>query len=270
METKIWREMLIPYHAAVDEMCVKFEHIISEYKSMGEYSPILSVNGRVKKISSILEKAQKKKIKLEDIENSILDIAGIRIICQFVEDIQAVVDIIRNRTDMEIVEERDYITNSKPSGYRSYHLIINYEVHMVSGPKTVRAEIQIRTLAMNFWGTIEHSLQYKYRSQMPEHVAERLHAAAEAIIMLDKEMSLVRGEIMNAQNYMYQTDRVITEILTNIQNLYGVANKREIDKIQDEFYRLYELSDLDMLERFRDELDVIAEGYRAQSIQEEY
>lgn len=270
METKIWREMLMPYHAAVDELCMKFEHVIDEYKSMNEYSPILSVSGRVKKISSILEKAHKKNVKLEDIEDIIQDIAGIRIICQFVEDIQAVVDIIRNRGDMQIIEERDYIKNSKPSGYRSYHIIINYMLQMVTGPKQIKAEIQIRTLAMNFWGTIEHSLQYKYRSQMPEHITDRLHAAAEAIVMLDKEMSLVRGEIMSAQNYMHHTDRVINEILNNIQNLYGVANKREIDKIQDEFYRLYELSDLNMLERFCDELDLIAEGYRAQSIQEEY
>lgn len=265
METKIWREMLMPYHAAVDELRMKFEHIIDEYRSIGEYSPIVSVEGRVKSISSILEKAQKKNIDIEDIENNIQDIAGIRIICQFVEDILSVVDIIRKRSDMRIVEERDYITHSKASGYRSYHIIIEYELQMASGPKSVKAEIQIRTLAMNFWGTIEHSLQYKYKSQMPEHITKRLHAAAEAIIMLDKEMSSVRGEIMNAQNYMHHTDSVIKEILNNIQNLYGVANKREIDKIQDEFYRLYKLNDLELLERFTNELDIIAEGYRAQS-----
>lgn len=269
METKIWREMLMPYHAAVSELCMKFEHVIDEYKSRNEYSPILSVSGRVKRIPSILDKAQRKNVAIEDIENIIQDIAGIRIICQFVEDIDAVADLIRNRKDMEVIEERDYITNSKPSGYRSYHIIINYGLWMISGPKQIKAEIQIRTLAMNFWSTIEHSLQYKYRSKMPKHITDRLHAAAEAIIMLDKEMSLVREEIMTAQNYMHHTDMVIVEILNNIQNLYGVANKREIDKIQDEFYRLYELSDLNMLERFRDELDLIAEGYRAQSIQED-
>ena len=209
-------------------------------------------------------------VEIDNIEECIQDIAGVRIICQFVEDIRAVVEIIRKRKDMKIVEERDYITNSKESGYRSYHIIIEYEVHMFDGPKIIKAEIQIRTLAMDFWGTIEHSLQYKYRGQMPEHIRKRLHAAADAIIMLDKEMSTVRGEIMDAQNYMHQTDSVISEILNNIQNLYGVANKREIDKIQDEFYRLYEINDLDMLERFCEELDIISEGYRAQSIQEDY
>ena len=268
METRMWRELLMPYKAAVDELCMKFSHINDEYKSMGEYSPIVSVEGRVKKVSSILEKAQKKNIDINDIEDNIQDIAGIRIICQFVEDIWSVIDIIRNRSDMKIIEERDYITRSKESGYRSYHLIILYEVQTISGTKTIKTEIQIRTLAMNFWGTIEHSLQYKYRSQMPEHIKKRLQVASETIVMLDKEMSSVRDEIMNAQNYMNHTDAVISEILNNIQNLYGVANRREIDKIQAEFYRLYELKDLAMLERFANELDVIAEGYRAQQVQE--
>ena len=141
---------------------------------------------------------------------------------------------------------------------------------MIDEPRKIKAEIQIRTLAMDFWSTIEHSLQYKYRGQMPVHISERLLAAADAIILLDKEMSSVRGEIMDAQNYIHQTDVMISEILTNIQNLYGVANKREIDKIQDEFYRLYENKEYEKLERFSDELDVIAEGYRAQSMQEDF
>ena len=269
MQTKLWRELLTPYYAAVDELMIKFNHITKTYYDSGKYSPIELVEGRVKKISSILEKAQKKNISIEEIEENIKDIAGIRIICQFVEDIVSVVEIIRNRDDMKVLEERDYVTHSKESGYRSYHLIIEYELYMIDVPKKIKVEIQIRTLAMNFWGIIEHSLQYKYRGQMPEHISTRLLAAADAILMLDKEMSSVRDEILDAQHYMRQTDSIISEILNNIQNLYGVANKREIEKIQDEFYSIYEKNDLDKLERFCDELDVIAEGYRAQSMQEE-
>ncbi len=268
METRLWREMLMPYYAAVDELKMKFEQIAKECRDLGIYSPIETVKGRVKRIPSILEKAQKKDIEIEDIECLIQDIAGIRIICQFVEDIESVVEIIRKRKDMTILEERDYVTRSKASGYRSYHIIIEYEVHMYDGLKKIKAEIQIRTLAMDFWGTIEHSLQYKYNGKMPSHIRDRLHAAAEAIVMLDNEMSTVRSEIMDAQNDMQNTDYIITEILCNIQNLYGVANTREINKIQDEFYRLYELKNTDMLQRFCNELDIIAEGYRAQSIQE--
>ena len=110
METKLWREMLTPYYAAVDEITMKFRHIAKRCRDTGMYSPIESVEGRVKRISSILDKVQKKGLELEDIENDIKDIAGVRIICQFVEDIEAVVEIIRKRDDMVILEERDYVT----------------------------------------------------------------------------------------------------------------------------------------------------------------
>lgn len=266
MEIQLWREILDPYVLAVDELVVKFNHIIDEYRKMGAYSPIEQVQGRVKTISSILEKKQKKQIALEDIEEMVEDIAGIRIICQFVEDINKVVEIIRKRTDMRIKSEKNYITNMKPSGYRSYHLIVFYTVQTLSGTKEIQAEVQIRTLAMNFWATIEHSLQYKYKQNMPEHIRSRLSRAADAIIVLDQEMSVVRGEIMDAQNSFKIKANTVADILTNIQNLYKVANKREVVKIQDEFFRIYESGDLEQLERFNKELDVISEGYRAQSL----
>lgn len=266
MEIQLWREILDPYVLAVDELVVKFAHIIEEYRKMGDYSPIEQVQGRVKTISSILEKSQKKQIDLEDIEEKVEDIAGIRIICQFVEDINKVVEIIKKRTDMRIKSEKDYITNMKPSGYRSYHLIIFYTVQTLSGTKEIQAEIQIRTLAMNFWATVEHSLQYKYKQNMPEHIKSRLSKAADAIIVLDQEMSVVRGEIMDAQNSFKIKANTVADILTNIQNLYKVANKRDVVKIQDEFFRIYELGDLEQLERFNKELDIISEGYRAQSL----
>ncbi|WMJ88402.1 GTP pyrophosphokinase [Anaerocolumna sp. MB42-C2] len=266
MEIQLWREILDPYFLAVDELVVKFNHIIEEYRKMGDYSPIEQVNGRVKTISSILEKAQKKQIPLEDMEEKVEDIAGIRIICQFVEDIQKVVEIIKKRTDMRIKSEKDYITKMKPSGYRSYHIIIYYTVQTLKGTKELQAEIQIRTLAMNFWSTIEHSLQYKYKQNMPEHIRDRLSKAADAVIVLDQEMSSVRDEIMDAQNSFKIKANMVADILTNIQNLYKVANKREVVKIQDEFFQIYESGDLEQLERFNKELDIISEGYRAQSL----
>jgi putative GTP pyrophosphokinase len=266
MEIQLWREILDPYVLAVDELVVKFNHIICEFRNSGMYSPIEQVDGRVKKISSILEKAQKKDINLENIEEEMDDIAGIRIICQFVEDINKVVEIIRSRDDMEIKNVKDYINKSKVSGYRSFHIIILYQVQTLKGPKKIQAEIQIRTLAMNFWATIEHSLQYKYKENMPEHIKERLSKSAKAIVLLDNEMSLIRGEIMDAQNSFRIKADIVADILTNIQNLYKTANKREIIKIQDEFYRIYKSDDLEQLERFNRQLDIISEGYRAQSL----
>ena len=266
MEIQLWREILNPYDLAVKELTVKFEHLIQEHRQQGLYSPIEQVHGRVKTISSILDKAQKKNIPINEIEEKLEDIAGIRIICQFVEDIQKVVEIIRSRTDMKVIEEKDYVNNMKNSGYRSYHMIIEYNVETMNGPKCIHAEIQIRTLAMNFWATIEHSLQYKYKKNIPDHIREKLTNAANAIISLDNEMSSVRSEIMDAQNSSLLHSRIVADILNNIQNLYRIANQREVHKIQDEFYRIYELNDIDQLKRFSRELDIISEGYRAQSV----
>lgn len=267
MEIQLWRQKLSPYQLAVDELQVKFRYIITEYRGASQYSPIEQVTGRVKKISSILEKMQKKKIDFDEIGEKIEDIAGIRIICQFVEDIEKVVELIHQRSDMEIKSEKDYVKNMKDSGYRSYHMIVYYNVQTMEGNKRIKVEIQIRTMAMNFWATIEHSLQYKYRQNMPETVRERLRAASEAIINLDKEMSLIRNEIIGSQNYFQEKANVVAEILNTIQNLYKSANKREIVKIQDEFYKIYVNNDLEQLRQFSEELDIIAEGYRAQGIE---
>ncbi|MCR5792248.1 MAG: GTP pyrophosphokinase family protein [Lachnospiraceae bacterium] len=266
MEIQLWRQILDPYALAVDELVLKFNHIIREHRAKHMYPPIEQVNGRVKTISSILEKAQKKKIELDEIENEIDDIAGIRIICQFVEDIDRVVQIIHDREDMEVIEEKNYIADRKESGYSSYHMIISYVVQTIDGPKKINAEIQIRTLAMNFWATIEHSLQYKYKENMPPLLREKLWSASEAIVLLDSEMSSVRSEIMDAQNSFQRKANITADILNNIQNLYNLANKREVVKIQDEFLKIYRLDDLSKLENFNKQLDVISEGYRAQSL----
>ena len=121
-------------------------------------------------------------------------------------------------------------------------------------------EIQIRTLAMNFWSTIEHSLQYKYKEHMPQELRKRLLSAANAVEVLDNEMASVREEIMDAQN-------IIADIVRSIEELYYVANKREVEKIQDEFYKIYKQNDMTMLKRFNKQLDIIAETYRAQSLE---
>ncbi|MBH1941438.1 GTP pyrophosphokinase family protein [Mobilitalea sibirica] len=266
MEIQLWREILDPYGLAVNELVVKFNHIIEQYKHVGAYSPIEQVTGRVKTISSILEKSQKKNIDLKNFEDKIEDIAGIRIICQFVEDIYKVVDIIKKRSDMRIKSEKDYIDNMKKSGYRSYHITVYYNVETLQGTRELQVEIQIRTLAMNFWATIEHSLQYKYKQNMPEHIRERLSSAAEAILILDREMSVVRDEIMDAQNSFTIKANIVADILTNIQNLYKVANKQEVIRIQDEFFRIYQIGDREQLEQFSKELDMISERYHAQSL----
>ena len=266
MEIQLWRELLDPYQLAVDELTVKFHHIIEEHRNQGLYSPIESVDGRVKSIVSILDKMQRKNVSMNDIEKKIEDLAGIRIICQFVEDIDRVVNLIKNRTDMKVKCEKDYVSHMNTSGYRSYHMIILYTVNTIHGPKELSAEIQIRTMAMNFWATIEHSLQYKYKENIPEYIQQKLLDASEAIIEVDHEMSDVRDEIMDAQNSSQTQSNLVKDILLSIENLYKISNKREVEKIQDEFLRVFRTKDLQQLARFHRQLDIIAEGYRAQSV----
>ena len=266
MEIQLWRSILCPYELAVKELIVKFEHIISEHRENDLYSPIEQVSGRVKSVASILEKMQRKHIPMERMEEEVEDIAGIRIICQFEEDIETVASLIQNRSDITIKSEKNYLKHVKQSGYRSLHLIIYYTVETLNGPRKLQAEIQIRTMEMDFWATIEHSLQYKYKGDMPPHVAERLTNAADAIILLDQEMSSVRNEIMDAQNSSQMQSNLVKDILNNIENLYRVSSEREVIKIQTEFLRVFHTKDLKQLERFHRQLDIIAEGYRAQAV----
>lgn len=195
-----WDDFLVPYKQAVDELKVKLRGIRAQFLKIDGRSPIEFVTGRVKPVDSIKEKMVRRHISEDRLEEDMEDIAGLRIMCQFVEDIYQVVDLLRQRSDMTILEERDYITNAKPSGYRSYHIVIEYPVQLVSGEKKLLTEIQVRTLSMNFWATIEHSLNYKYQGDFPNDLSVRLQRAGEAAFKLDNEMSEIREEIQEAQN----------------------------------------------------------------------
>lgn len=200
-----WDLFLWPYNEAVSELKVKFRSLRQSFLNKGEHSPIEFVVGRVKTVDSIKEKMKRRVISPDVIETDMQDIAGIRIMCQFVDDIYRVVDLIHERQDMQVVEERDYIKNAKPSGYRSYHMVIEYSVFLPEGPKKIIAEIQIRTLAMNFWATVEHTLNYKYKGQYPEDISQRLKSTAEAAYKLDEEMSSIKDEVQEAQRIFTKT-----------------------------------------------------------------
>lgn len=249
MEIRDWRTFFLPYEQAVEELKVKFRSLRQEMKAREEYAPIEFVTGRIKRVSSILQKAKRLDVSMEKLEIGIEDIAGIRIMCQFAEDIQRIAAIIRSRKDMIVVYEKDYITNKKDSGYRSYHMIIEYPVQMSFGVKPILAEIQIRTLAMNFWATIEHSLNYKYKESLPSELRGRLRKAAEAAYRLDEEMSSIREEIVIAQKDFEDNSNVIERILHDIQLLYYNQRVREALSYQSQFNALWEQEDMDGLSR---------------------
>ncbi|GLX69238.1 GTP pyrophosphokinase [Paenibacillus glycanilyticus] len=244
MDGRDWNLFLQPYEQAVEELKVKLKTMRVELKMREAYAPIEFVTGRVKKVSSILEKARRLSVPADQLEKGIEDIAGIRIMCQFVDDIHRVAGFIRTRKDLKLVYEKDYITNYKDSGYRSYHMIVEYPVQTALGQKFVLAEIQIRTLAMNFWATIEHSLNYKYKESLPEDVRERLKKAAEAAYLLDTEMSSIRHEILDSQRDFEERSNVVSRVLSSIQDLYYYHRVREAAQFQMKFNELFEQEDL--------------------------
>jgi putative GTP pyrophosphokinase len=255
--TRFWKEFLLPYDQAVEEILLKFKSIKKQYQALGDNPPFESVSGRTKSISSILEKVKKYGIDVDEIENCIEDIAGVRIICQFQEDIEEVISIIEERSkyDMTIVKVKDYLNDVKDSGYRSYHIIIKYPVITALGYKEIYAEIQIRTLAMNFWSVIEHSLNYKYNENVPEDIQKRLKHTSKVVYELDKEMAEIRKEIRDAQRLFGLKSSTVTNILDSIGNMYKLNQGSKALKYEKIFEELFEEEDIIQLILLKKELE---------------
>ena len=174
-----------------------------------------------------------------------------------------VVQIIHQMTDLVVVSEDDYITRPKESGYRSYHVNILYDVQTIYGHRRIKAEIQIRTLGMNFWSVIEHSLQYKYNGEIPAEIEARLIRAARAVHRVDREMSAIRGDIIDCQNAFRKDSGNVAEIMENLQNMHRAAleegEKEAVMEIQREFYEVYKSGDKEALRQFSRNMDRLAE-----------
>lgn len=195
-----WNKFLQPYELAVEDFMLKMEGIKKQFLLNGKYCPIEIVTGRVKTPNSILDKATRMGIRFEEIDEKLYDIGGIRITCKFVEDIYMVADLLKARKDIVLREERDYVKNPKPSGYRSLHLLCLYNVETFNGRIPVILEFQIRTHAMHFWATIEHSVKYKFSKNIPENIRKRLLIASRAAEALDNEMSSIRDAVAAVEN----------------------------------------------------------------------
>ncbi len=266
MEIQRWKEILSPYDLAVKELDVKFNHMIMENRNIGRYSYVERVETRRKTIASIIEKCKRKSIPVESAVDVLTDIAGIRLICQFEEDIERVADEIRKRPDMVVLEEKNYLQDVKDSGYRSYHMIAQYEVYTVHGSRAIPIEIQIRTLAMNFWATIEHSLNYKYNGNVPDDVKTKLRASSDAVLQMDQEMSSIREDIVTAQELFYIKATLVKDINNSINNLYNYEDRAAVLNIQQEFMELYKIGTLDELKEFQRKLDAVAARHGAQEV----
>lgn len=185
------------YESAIREIETKLEIIDSEFQSNFSRNPIHNVSSRLKSPESIAGKLIKKNIPItaESIIANLHDIAGVRVICHYIEDIYQVASYLSMHDDIQIIQQKDYIKNPKPSGYRSLHLIVTVPVYLSTGKKTVPVEIQIRTIAMDFWASLEHQLRYKTSSNVPEALSAELRELAETIHSTDLRMENIYNQI---------------------------------------------------------------------------
>ncbi|WP_138495061.1 GTP pyrophosphokinase [Paenibacillus pinistramenti] len=193
-----WRQLPMMYQMALDELQNKIKLIQTEWKHRQGYNPIEHIKTRIKEPASILAKMQRKGLAMtpDNLVGGIHDIAGMRIVCAFVKDIYSLVGHLQTRDDLNILEIKDYIAEPKPNGYQSLHLIVSVPLILMEGPEWIKVEIQLRTLAMDFWASMEHILFYKYDKQVPAHVIKELTEAARAADELDKKMLGLRKEII--------------------------------------------------------------------------
>lgn len=192
-----FKELMMMYHSAIREVNTKLE-ILNDELSLGyRENPIQVIKSRVKKPKSILKKLQKmeKGISIESIINSLDDVAGIRVICAFIDDIYKVKEMLLRQDDIVLIKEKDYIKNPKPNGYRSYHLIIEVPVFFSDQKQWVRVEIQIRTVAMDFWASLEHQLKYKKDLKTTQEIEIELKKTAEIIAETDSQMMYLRKKL---------------------------------------------------------------------------
>ena len=259
-----FQEAMMQYSCAIREFKTKLEVLNDELSMRNARNPIEMIKARVKKPKSIVEKLQRRGLPLsiESMESNLDDIAGVRVICSFVDDIYEISRMLERQDDVTIIAIKDYIKAPKENGYRSYHIIIRYPLSTALGPKEVFAEIQIRTNAMNFWATAEHSLRYKYSGNIPQELQDRLHNCAEAAFHLDQEMSTIREEITNAQRLNEIRRKMTSNILDNIRKLHFMLSLEDMSAINKEFSDVWNSNDIDKLREFNERLNVLVEVYR--------
>lgn len=196
-EAKEWKDVFLPYKFAMDQLSTTIAHINEEALHGHDYNPIEHIKTRLKTPESIITKLQRKGFPVEvaSAGEHLYDIVGVRIICSFLSDIDDLYELLRKRQDMRIMEVRDYIRNPKPNGYRSLHLIVEVPVILSRGTKHVYAEIQLRTLGMDFWASLEHKIFYKYNKDIPDRLKQELLEAANLTVQLDAKMKAISDEI---------------------------------------------------------------------------
>ena len=198
-ENRRYQEVMLQYRCALKALESRLEILNEEFSLQHDRNPIESMKSRLKSPSSIMNKMQKRGLSLDfpTMQANIMDIAGVRVICSFEEDVFFLAKCLKDQSDIEIVTEKDYISNPKPNGYRSLHLVIETPVYLSEKKELVHVEVQIRTIAMNFWATLEHDLKYKTDSVVSADLAQQLKDCAETIASTDQQMQDIYKALHN-------------------------------------------------------------------------
>ena len=203
-----YKELQMMYSCALKEMQTKFEVLDTEFKLKYNRNPISSISTRLKRSESIMEKLTKNNfpISIESIEQNIHDVAGIRVICAYIDDIYKIADALLKQDDVTLIERKDYIKNPKPNGYRSLHIIVSIPVFFEEKKKNMKVEVQIRTIAMDFWASLEHQLKYKKDIDDEQDVIAELKACADVISETDEKMLNLRQRLEEAEDIPTEED----------------------------------------------------------------
>ncbi|NYB75232.1 GTP pyrophosphokinase family protein [Sedimentibacter hydroxybenzoicus DSM 7310] len=196
IKTNLTRFMM-SYKFALNEMNTKIDILMQEFQYIHDYNPIEHVKSRLKTPENILKKVQRRgyEMSLPSIKENVRDIAGVRITCSFVSDIYKVSEMLQRQKDITVVESKDYIKTPKPNGYKSLHLIIQIPIFMSDRVEDVYVEVQIRTIAMDFWASLEHKIYYKYDKEVPSHLIDELKEAADSVSELDNKMEKIHRQV---------------------------------------------------------------------------
>lgn len=204
-EAEEWNNALLLYNSALKEINTKLEILNSEFKLAHQYNPIEHITSRVKSPQSIAKKIRhkEKELTVENIVKYINDIAGVRIICSFTSDIYRIADLIAKQSDIKVLKVKDYIMQPKKNGYASYHMIVSVPIFLSNTVIDTKVEIQIRTIAMDFWASLEHKIYYKFEGNAPEGIRKELKECADIVNYLDQKMLSLNEEV-----HVYNHDEV--------------------------------------------------------------
>ena len=193
-QTEEWRKTQLLYNSALKEISTKIEILNNEFVHSHRYNPIEHVTQRIKTPDSITRKLKRIGYEptLENMEKYLCDIAGIRIICSFTSDIYRIAGMIARQDDVAVLKIKDYMKHPKENGYKSFHMVVTVPIYLSTGTETTKVEIQIRTIAMDFWASLEHKMKYKKNIKNPEQIVERLTKCADTILEIDQEMQTIR------------------------------------------------------------------------------